>query len=86
MAGAISEIGHCAGVTPAGDKWPSGDPTPGGCAYSSIEPGILSLSLLVLWFRLQLGCNSLFVANGAGANYLICLDGDVAERLKAAVC
>ena len=41
----------------------------------------------MLWVpRLQLGCNSLFVANEAGTNYLIRLDGDVAERLKAAVC
>ena len=35
---------------------------------------------------LQLGCNSCFVAMRAGGNYLISLRGDVAERLKAAVC
>jgi hypothetical protein len=35
---------------------------------------------------LQSGCNSCFVAIGSGTNYLKHLDGDVAERLKAAVC
>ena len=35
---------------------------------------------------LQLGYNSCFVAIGAGSNYLKYLRGDVAERLKAAVC
>jgi len=35
---------------------------------------------------LQLGCNSCFVALTLASNTLVCLDGDVAERLKAAVC
>ena len=34
----------------------------------------------------QLGSNSRFVAKGSVIKYLIRLDGDVAERLKAAVC
>ena len=41
---------------------------------------------MILPCRLQSGCNSYFVAIGAGANYLKYLSGDVAERLKAAVC
>ena len=35
---------------------------------------------------LQLGCNSCFVATGINRNMLVYLTGDVAERLKAAVC
>ena len=36
--------------------------------------------------RLRLGCNSCLVPTGVNSNRLICLAGDVAERLKAAVC
>jgi hypothetical protein len=46
----------------------------------------IALTSSILALRLQLGCSSAFVANGAGSNYLKYLDGDVAERLKAAVC
>ena len=41
---------------------------------------------MILISRWQSGGNSHFVAKGQGSKYLIRLDGDVAERLKAAVC
>ena len=45
-----------------------------------------SKPLLIFRFGLRAGCSFCFVAIGAGANPLNCLSGDVAERLKAAVC
>ena len=41
---------------------------------------------MILRRRRQSGGNSRFVAIAGKSNYLICLAGDVAERLKAAVC
>jgi hypothetical protein len=58
---------------------------PSGCAlYIMVRRVCLEPS--IFGRRVQFGCSSAFVAKGEGTNYLNCLDGDVAERLKAAVC
>jgi hypothetical protein len=51
----------------------------------TIHQAIEGRTALIRRRRLQLGCNSCFVATGINRNMLL-LTGDVAERLKAAVC
>ncbi|MGC1867921.1 MAG: hypothetical protein WA720_17365, partial [Pseudolabrys sp.] len=55
-------------------------------ADSAAAKAIEGRTALIRRRGLQLGCNSCFVATGINRNMLVYLTGDVAERLKAAVC
>jgi hypothetical protein len=56
--------------------------------FWAVPPGTpgRSLTKVPRQFGWQLGGNSPFVLAGAARKWLVAKDGDVAERLKAAVC